>query len=94
MIFTPTLYSSGLDDYMRVINDVVDSKSLMIIGHNPMCGTLAHSLVGDGPTELVELISYKYPTSTITVFDFDTQDWSEVAPGKGMLRDCILPKTV
>ena len=89
--FTQTLYSSGVDDYMRVIHESNDTASLMIIGHNPMCGSLAYSLIGNGDPAEAEKISYKYPTATVTVLDFELNNWSEVAFGTGILRECLIP---
>ena len=76
---------------MRVINDTEGVRSLMLIGHNPMCGMLAHSLSGSGDPALIEKISYKYPTSTISVLEFDCDTWEDIAFGGGKLVDCIIP---
>lgn len=92
--FTDKLYSSGLDDYMRIIQAEESSASLMVIGHNPMCGALAASLAGRGEPEMIDLIAYKYPTGTISVIDFDTDKWSLIEPRAGVLVDCLVPSTL
>ncbi len=89
--FLERLYHGGMENYLEVIKSSENTPSLMIIGHNPMSGTLAFSLVGDGDPELIELISYKYPTACVAVIDFDVSNWPEIGKHKGTLVDCIFP---
>lgn len=89
--FEQRLYSGGLEDYMTLIREEKTTSSLMTIGHNPMSGSVAFSLVGGGDPELVELISYKYPTACVAVIDFDSSSWSEIGKRSGTLVDCIIP---
>ena len=42
------LYSGGVEDYLTAIRATTGCKSLMTVGHNPMSGSLASSLAGDG----------------------------------------------
>jgi len=92
--YTEKLYSSGLDDYIGLLQSQDTSNSIMIIGHNPMCGTLASSMSGYGKSELLEEIAYKYPTSTVSVIDFKCDNWSEITKGNGTLEDCIIPSSL
>ena len=92
--FTEKLYSSGLDDYLSEIQMVEDAPSLMIIGHNPMCGSLADALAGQGDEELLEKIAYKYPTGTIAVIDFDLTNWADIDLSSGTLVDCLVPSSL
>ncbi len=85
------LYSGGVDDYLAEIRAVTGCSSLMTIGHNPMSGSLASSLAGDGDLKAMQKIAYKFPTSTIAIIDFDTDEWSQVAKGQGKLLSCIFP---
>ncbi len=94
IVFTERLYSSGLDEYIEIINANADIQSLMIIGHNPMCGSLATSLPGSGETAELEKIAYKYPTAALSIIDFDTNDWSHIAKGKGILQKSIFPSEI
>jgi phosphohistidine phosphatase len=89
--YTEKLYSSGMDDYMALISSQTSGNSLMIIGHNPMCGSLADALVSNGHEEHREIISYKYPTSTISVIDFDISGWDELKLASGSLVECLIP---
>jgi len=94
IVLTQRLYSSGLEEYMELIRAVDDAKSLMIIGHNPMCGGLAESLSGNGETALLEKIAYKYPTSALSVIDFDCKNWTDIKKLGGNLADCIFPSEI
>lgn len=94
IVFTQRLYSSGLEEYMDIIKAVDDAKSLMIIGHNPMCGGLAASLSGSGDQAYLEKIAYKYPTSALSVIEFDCAQWSDIAKLEGNLIDCIFPSEI
>lgn len=94
IIFTERLYSSGLDEYIDIINSNSGIKSIMIIGHNPMCGSLATSLPGSGDALELEKIAYKYPTAALSIIDFEAKDWSEIAKGKGILQKSIFPSEI
>jgi len=39
--YTEKLYSSGVDEYLSIIHETQEPVSLMLVGHNPMCGNLA-----------------------------------------------------
>jgi len=92
--YSDRLYSSGLSEYIELIHDVSHTGSLMIIGHNPMCGALAASLPKPDSTYPVDEIAYRYPTATIAVIDFDEKNWSEIKKTHGNLIDCILPSAI
>lgn len=85
------LYSSGLSEYLNLIQEVEDARTLMLIGHNPMCGALAASLPRPDSDFPVDTIAYKYPTATVAVIEFDCANWSDIERGKGNLIDCLIP---
>ncbi len=91
IVFTERLYSSGLDEYIEIINSNSDIKSLMIIGHNPMCGSLATSLPKTGDEEELLKIAYKYPTAALSIIKFDVDQWSDVTKASGHLEKSIFP---
>lgn len=92
--YTERLYSSGLDEYIEIINANKDVKSIMLIGHNPMCGSLATSMPGFGEADEFEKIAYKYPTAALSIIDFEVQDWSEIKKGTGILQKSIFPSEI
>ncbi len=89
--YTEKLYSSGLSEYIEIINSIKNAQSIMIIGHNPMCGSLATALPSSGPAEELEKIAYRYPTAALTTLDFDVEAWHNVTKGSGILRKSIFP---
>ncbi len=93
-IYTERLYSSGVSEYIEIINSIQGAKSLMIIGHNPMCGSLAISLPRSGPPDELEKIAYKYPTAAISIIDFDVESWEEVTKASGCLEKSIFPSEI
>lgn len=92
--FTERLYSSGLPEYIEIINSITDAKSLMVIGHNPMCGSLATSLPGSGDSAQLEKIAYKYPTSALSIIDFDMETWADVTRDSGILEKSVFPSEI
>lgn len=88
------LYSGGLQDYFDLVRSVDKPVSVMTIGHNPMSGSFANALVGDGDPDMISEISYRYPTATITVFDVPIDQWSQLQPNSATLVDCIIPSTL
>ena len=92
--FVEKLYSGGLEDYLTVIKAAGTCESLMTIGHNPMSGSLASSLAGGGDLKAMEKIAYKYPTSAISVLDFDIDNWADIRRGTGTLVTCIFPSAL
>jgi phosphohistidine phosphatase len=88
------LYSSGLSEYLELIQDIEGDHPLMIIGHNPMCGALAAALPKPDSDYPVDEIAYKYPTATIAVIDFDCTSWADIEKGKGNLKNCVMPKSL
>lgn len=94
IVYTERLYSSGLDEYVEIVNSNENIQSLMIIGHNPMCGSLATSLPGSGEQNELEKIAYKYPTSAFSIIDFEVDRWSEISKGSGILQKSIFPSQI
>ncbi|MEO0327951.1 MAG: histidine phosphatase family protein [Pseudomonadota bacterium] len=89
--YIDALYSGGMDDYLSVIGAVKDASSVMIVGHNPMSGTLANKLSNSGDEAALNLIAMKYPTSAFSIIEFNISDWSKISNGHGNLIDCIIP---
>ncbi|MEM9278169.1 MAG: histidine phosphatase family protein [Pseudomonadota bacterium] len=85
------LYSGGVEDYLSAIRAQPNYDSLMTVGHNPMSGSLASLLSGDGDLDAMEKIAYKYPTATIAIIDFDIAQWADMEKRSGNLAGCIFP---
>ena len=92
--YTERLYSSGLSEYIEIINNTKNAKSIFLIGHNPMCGSMATSLPSSGNADDLEKIAYTYPTATVSIIDFDIDNWSNAAKGNGILQKAIFPSQI
>jgi len=90
--FLQSLYSEGMDAYLETIKGHSGSGSIMIIGHNPTCHSLANHLVGKGDTEQLNTLAVKYPTGAMSVIDFPVATWAEVSENSGQLIDFMLPR--
>lgn len=91
--YQDNLYSGPLDNYLAALQSHPDkTSSLMIVGHNPTCDTLASFLIGDGQEDAMKIISYKYPTGALAVIDMDVAGWGDIAENTGYLRDFLIPK--
>ncbi len=67
-------------------------ETLMVIGHNPGIGSLAHWLAGQGDKRALERIKEKFPTGAIAVIDFDISSWRDLDGEQGNLRQFMTPR--
>lgn len=78
-------------DKVRETRD--DYASVLILAHNPGLEELVDLLTDRTATKRGALsVPGKFPTAALAVFDFYTDEWREVLPGKGDLVDLIFPK--
>jgi phosphohistidine phosphatase len=61
---------------------------VMVLGHNPGIAELAR-LLAHRPAQHPRFVDY--PTAATTVFDFAVETWAEAGPGRGALRDFVVP---
>jgi phosphohistidine phosphatase len=69
-----------------------DPKTLMLVGHNPGMHELALALAGSGDTTGRKALADNLPTSGLAVFDFEIDDWADVAFRRGRLVLFVSPK--
>lgn len=78
-VYDDALYDAGPEtalDLMRETPD--DARTLIVVGHNPTMAYLAQLLDdGDGDEEAANELASGYPTSALTVFDFEGE-WSDL----------------
>ena len=96
------LYSASCNDLIERLRQVPDeTRSLMIVGHNPAMQMLVLRLIGangnggghvsapvDG--DVAEL-KRKFPTGALATLDFDCR-WSELSPGCARLSAFVAPR--
>ncbi|HEY3638403.1 MAG TPA: histidine phosphatase family protein [Rhizomicrobium sp.] len=94
--FLDVLYDASAGTILRCINAAKDdAANLLYIGHNPGLEQIARMMVRDPRNaeerRLASALMFKYPTAALTVIDFDTNKWSEIAAAQGSLVDFIMP---
>jgi len=69
-----------------------DVATVLLVGHNDGIWQLAEALAGRGPPALLAALQEKYPTGTLTVLDFPTGTWRDLAAGSGELLAFVRPR--
>src|SRR6201999_4338188 len=90
----PDLYGADPAQLLQSIREVsaVDPQRLMVVGHNPGMHELALALTDGGDTAGRRALADNLPTSGLAIFDFATDDWSDVAFRRGRLVLFVSPK--
>lgn len=88
--YIPKLYMASANEIRGVLAKLPDAvSSALVVGHNPGIHQLALKLALDGDDALLDTLSIKYPTCTLTAIAFD-DPWSELSGGT--LERFITPK--
>jgi phosphohistidine phosphatase len=92
--FLPELYAADPAQLLQSIRNagVTDPKQLMLVGHNPGLHELALALTGSGDAAARDALAGNLPTSGLAVFEFDSDDWNDVAFRRGRLVGFVSPK--
>ena len=90
----PDLYGADPTQLLQIIRDASasDPARLMLVGHNPGMHELALALTGGGDASARKALADNLPTSGLAVFDFDVDDWTDVAFRRGRLVLFVSPK--
>jgi phosphohistidine phosphatase len=90
----PELYGADPSKLLRSIRSAseLDPRRLMLVGHNPGMHELALALAGSGDDGGRKALADNLPTSGLAVFDFDVDDWADVAFRRGRLVLFVSPK--
>lgn len=91
----PELYAADPAQLLEAIRTAAiptDTKRLMLVGHNPGMHELALMLTGGGDAAGRKALAHNLPTAGLAIFDFDVEDWSEVAYRRGRLALFVSPK--
>lgn len=93
--------SDALVDRLRDLSSVPVTQpavaapdTVMLIGHNPGLETLALALADAPDDDLVARLAGKYPTGALARLDLAIDDWRDLRPGCGRLRQFITPRDV
>jgi phosphohistidine phosphatase len=90
----PELYGADPSQLLETIRDAsaADPKTLMLVGHNPGMHELALALAGSGDAMARKALADNLPTSGLAVFDFEIDNWADVAFRRGRLVLFVSPK--
>ena len=90
----PELYGADVSQLLETIRDAssADPKRLMLVGHNPGMHELVLALAGGGDRAGRKALTDNLPTSGLAIFDFDLDDWADVAFRRGRLAAFVSPK--
>jgi phosphohistidine phosphatase len=92
--YVPELYCADPRKLLHAIRmaSVSDPSRLMLVGHNPGMHELALTLIGGGDKAAKRALEDNLPTSGLAIFDFPTNDWTDVAFRRGHLVLFVSPK--
>ena len=68
-----------------------DTRTLLLVGHNPGLAAFANQLSGSGDAEARVAVASSFPTTALAEIDFDLPGWDEVAFGTGTLERLVTP---
>lgn len=92
----PRLYDASISTLLQVVRAVpAETRSLMLIGHNPSLAEMAVLLSNprDGSRDDIEAMSRKFPTAALAVIDFARDDW-HLLPRQGRLDRFVTPRSL
>jgi phosphohistidine phosphatase len=89
------IYEAPVGRLLEVLRGIEsETRTLLVIGHNPGFEELAKLLIGEGDMEGILRLGQKYPTAGLAVIDFSLEDWADIAHRSGRLERFITPKSL
>ena len=89
----PNIYDFG--DGTKLMETLLrqsgDTKSILLVGHNPSIEGLAQKLVERGSEQLRERLAKKFPTAAFAVISLDLENWKAVKGASGTLLHFVRP---
>ena len=93
--FDPRIYEAPPERLLAVLRETgPETRSVIMIGHNPGFEELARHLVGHGDRYAMARMNEKFPTSAVAVIDFAVEDWRDVDFRRGRLDRFVTPKSL
>jgi phosphohistidine phosphatase len=89
--FVPALYDAEPEAMLTVLRGAADVPNLLVLGHQPGIGALAHRLLASPPDDAE---FGRYPTAATAVMDFDIQAWGAAGWEAGVLADFAVPRAL
>ena len=89
------IYEAPVGRLLAVLQEVgPETRTLLMIGHNPGCEDLAGFLIGEGDQDALLRLGRKYPTAGLAVIDFPQDHWAQVGRKAGRLERFATPKSL
>jgi phosphohistidine phosphatase len=79
------LYRLMSASYLDLVRAAPPARRLMLVAHNSAIETTAREFTGEGGGTALPGLASGFPTAAIAVFDFDVDNWADVAAGQGRL---------
>ncbi|MDJ0822654.1 MAG: histidine phosphatase family protein [Paracoccaceae bacterium] len=86
--FERRLYEASMASLLDVLQSA-QGASVLLLGHNPSIGALAHALVNTPPAHDR---FFDYPTCATLVVTFSAPSWNEIEPGTDRALDFVVPR--
>lgn len=83
------LYLAPPQTMLDVLRAQGSGRTVMMVGHNPGCATMATMLAASAPADPD---FQRYPTAFTTVLTFLGDVWGAVDWGMGTVVDCVAPR--
>jgi phosphohistidine phosphatase len=90
IIYSEKLFSADADGYLDLIRQHDNSKSLMVVGHNPCMEEVASGLAARGDRDAIDTLMRGFPTGALALFEFDGP-FSELQRRNASLTAFIAP---
>lgn len=86
------LYLAGSDQiFQRICGVHGRHAAVLLVGHNPGIGRLAHLLVRPSTGGDYERLQREFPAGALAVLTFGVDRWFDIAPGRARLAEFTTP---
>ena len=93
ILYDKDLYHVAADGLLEQIRHLDGRyRAALVVGHNPGLHAFALQLAGQGATDDLTQLTYKFPTAALAIFSFTGSAWTDIAPGKGWLEAFAVPE--
>ena len=92
VLIDPEIYLAEDFVLLAELNKAPDlAQTLLVVGHNPGLADFAWRVSSSGDAEARKRLMMKYPTSGLSVIEFDAPTWSAVNWSSGRLERFVTP---
>ena len=91
--YDDSLYLADPQTILSMLKEVPkETRTVLVVGHNPGLHELALELTGRGERKLVGALAREFPTAALAVLTFEGEDWSEISAASGTLLHFVTPR--